>query len=53
MYGFNLNDIREKMPVYRGKTESSPPAGHFYKCHYHTFVMAPETSNTVAKCVLE
>ena len=52
MYGFNLNDIREKMPVYRDKTASSPPVGHFYKGHYHTFVMAPATSNTVAKCVV-
>ena len=52
MYGFTLNDIREKMPVYRDKTASSPPVGHFYKGHYHTFVMAPATSNTVAKCVV-
>ena len=52
MYGVNLNDIREKMPVYRDKTASSPPVGHFYKGYYHTFVMAPATSNTVAKCVL-
>jgi len=52
MYGINLNDIREKMPVYRDKTASSPPVGHFYKGYYHTFVMAPATSNTVAKCVL-
>ena len=52
MYGVNLNDIREKMPVYRDKTASSPPVGHFYKGYYHTFVMAPATSNTVAKCVV-
>ncbi len=52
MYGYNINDIREKMPVYRDKAASSPPVGHFYKGYYHTFVMAPVTSNTVAKCVL-
>jgi len=52
MYGINLNDIRAKMPVYRDKTASSPPVGLFYKGYYHTFVMAPTTSNTVAKCVL-
>ncbi len=52
MYGFNLNDIREKMPVYRDKAASSPPVGLFYSGYYHTFVMAPATSNTVAKCVL-
>lgn len=52
MYGVDLKDIREKMPVYRDKTASSPPVGLFYKGYYHTFVMAPTTSNTVAKCVL-
>ncbi len=52
MYGINLNDIRNKMPVYRDKTASAPPVGLFYKDYYHTFVMAPTTSNTVAKCVL-
>ncbi|MCX7100178.1 MAG: flavoprotein [Methylobacter sp.] len=52
MYGITLEDIRKKMPVYRDKTASAPPVGHFYKGYYHTFVMAPTTSNTVAKCVL-
>jgi flavoprotein len=52
MYGFTLDDIRKKMPVYRDKAASSPPVGHFYKGYYHTFVMAPATSNTIAKCVL-
>lgn len=52
MYGYTLSDIRAKMPVYRDKAASSPPVGHFYKGVYHTFVMAPATSNTIAKCVL-
>jgi len=52
MYGIKLDDVRKKMPVYRDKTASAPPVGHFYKGYYHTFVMAPTTSNTVAKCVL-
>ena len=52
MYHIDISDIRKKFPVYRDKTASSPPVGHFYKGHYHTFVMAPATSNTVAKCVL-
>ena len=52
MYGINLGDIRKKMPIYRDKAASAPPVGHFYKGYYHTFVMAPTTSNTVAKCVL-
>ncbi len=52
MYGIELSDLRNKMPVYRDKTASCPPVGHFYKGYYHTFVLAPATSNTVAKCVL-
>lgn len=52
MYGVDLKDLREKMPVYRDKAASSPPVGLFYSGHYHTFVMAPTTSNTIAKCVL-
>jgi hypothetical protein len=52
MYGISLSDLREKMPVYRDKTASCPPVGLFYKGYYHTFVLAPTTSNTIAKCVL-
>jgi len=52
MYGINLDDLRKRIPVYRDKAASAPPVGHFYKGYYHTFVMAPTTSNTVAKCVL-
>ncbi len=52
MYRIDLHDIRAKFPVYRDKAASAPPVGLFYKGHYHTLVMAPTTSNTVAKCVL-
>jgi dihydromethanopterin reductase (acceptor) len=52
MYGIKLDDVRAKMHVYRDKAASSPPVGLFYKGYYHTFVMAPTTSNTIAKCVL-
>ncbi len=52
MYGIDLKEIKNKMPVYRDKSASSPPVGHFYSGYYHTFVMAPTTSNTIAKCVL-
>src|ERR1700731_3302206 len=31
---------------------SAPPVGGFYYGVYHTLVVAPATSNTVAKCVL-
>lgn len=52
MYGFRLDDLKAKMPVYRDKAASSPPVGLFYKAYYHTLVMAPTTSNTMAKCAL-
>ncbi len=52
MYGADIKEIRSKMPVYRDKAASAPPVGLFYKGYYHTFVMAPTTSNTIAKCVL-
>lgn len=52
MYGISLNEVRDRHSVYRDKAASSPPVGHFYKGFYHTFVMAPTTSNTIAKCVL-
>ncbi|GAB4266340.1 MAG: flavoprotein [Methylomicrobium sp.] len=52
MYGVSLDEVRAKLPVFRDKAASSPPVGRFYTGYYHTFVMAPTTSNTVAKCVL-
>lgn len=52
MYGISLKEVQAKVPVYRDKSASTPPVGLFYKGHYHTFVMAPSTSNTIAKCVL-
>ncbi len=52
MYRIDIKKLRENMPVYRDKAASAPPVGLFYKGYYHTFVMAPTTSNTVAKCVL-
>src|SRR6202041_1993503 len=38
--------------VFRDTTASSPPVGQFYYGGYHTLVVAPATSNTVAKCVV-
>lgn len=52
MYGVNIKDLRDRLPVYRDKAASAPPVGLFYKGYYHTLVMAPTTSNTMAKCVL-
>jgi dihydromethanopterin reductase (acceptor) len=37
--------------VFRDTTASAAPVGFFYYGVYHTLVLAPATSNTVAKCV--
>src|SRR5690349_14955046 len=37
--------------VFRDTTASAAPVGYFYYGVYHTLVLAPATSNTVAKCV--
>ncbi len=46
-YGFEHNVER----VYHDKTASSVPVEFFYYGAYHTVVIAPATSNTVAKMV--
>ena len=52
MYGIHINDLRNRVRIYRDKAASAPPVGLFYKGYYHTLIIAPTTSNTVAKCVL-
>jgi dihydromethanopterin reductase (acceptor) len=37
--------------IFRDTTASSAPVGSFYYGVYHTLIIAPATSNTVAKCV--
>tara|TARA_Y100000996_G_scaffold388848_1_gene348770 strand:- start:43 stop:600 length:558 start_codon:yes stop_codon:yes gene_type:complete len=44
-------DIPEKINIYKDNTASSVPVGQFYRGIYHTLIMAPTSSNTVAKCV--
>lgn len=51
MYRKDLK-LQEGVHIYRDVTASAAPVGNFYKGIYHTLVMAPATSNTVAKCVL-
>jgi flavoprotein len=38
--------------IFRDTTASAAPVGLFYYGVFHTLVLAPATSNTVAKCVL-
>lgn len=37
--------------LFRDTAASAPPVGNFYYGVYHTLVVGPATSNTVAKCV--
>lgn len=37
--------------IYKDTTASAAPVGNFYYNVYHTLIVAPATSNTVAKCV--
>ena len=44
--------LSKDVTVYKDNSASSVTVGKFYKGIYHTLVMAPTSSNTVAKCVL-
>jgi len=37
--------------IYKDRTASAAPVGNFYYGVYHTLILGPATSNTVAKCV--
>lgn len=50
MYKKDLK-LPKEAHIYRDVTASAAPVGLFYKGVYHTLVLAPATSNTVAKCV--
>lgn len=50
-YGYKQEALRERMRIYQDHTASSVPVGFLYDGHYHTLVVGPATSNTVAKCV--
>ena len=43
--------ISETVRIYQDNSASSASVGKFYQGAYHTVVMAPTSSNTVAKCV--
>lgn len=52
MYGYDPKSFVPEGRVYRDRAASSPPVGLFYRGDYHSLVVAPATSNTVAKMVL-
>lgn len=51
-----LRMYKQKLPegtgLFRDRTASAAPVGRFYEGRYHTLVVAPASSNTVAKAVL-
>jgi flavoprotein len=51
MYGYDLKKLMEDIRVYRDTTASAVPVTFLYEGNYHSIVVAPATSNTVAKCV--
>ena len=50
IYKLHIEDLRSRFRVFRDKTASGVPVGMLYDDVYHTVVVAPATSNTVAKC---
>jgi dihydromethanopterin reductase (acceptor) len=49
-YELTLEALRKRFRVFRDKSTSSVPVGMLYEDLYHTVLIAPATSNTVAKC---
>ena len=41
----------KSIKIFKDNIASSVPVGQFYRGIYHTLIMAPTSSNTVAKCV--
>lgn len=51
MYKEEVRDLPAGTRIFKDTTASAAPVGLFYQGLYHTLVLAPATSNTVAKCV--
>src|SRR5215813_12071824 len=51
MYRDDMEKLPKAVRVFKDTTASAAPVGLFYHGVYHTLVLAPATSNTVAKCV--
>jgi dihydromethanopterin reductase (acceptor) len=50
IYKMPIETLKARFRVLRDKTASGVPVGMLYDDIYHTVVVAPATSNTVAKC---
>ena len=51
MYTRERHPFPPQIRLIKDTSASAAPVGRFYKGYYHTLVVAPATSNTVAKCV--
>lgn len=51
MYKKDMDKLPRSVRIFKDTTASAAPVGLFYDGVYHTLVVAPATSNTVAKCV--
>lgn len=51
MYKEDMGKLPKTARVFKDTTASAAPVGLFYHNFYHTLVLAPATSNTIAKCV--
>ena len=52
MYGYDLSTFKPGCKVHRDNTASAVPVMFLYEGDYRMVVLAPATSNTVAKCVV-
>lgn len=52
MYGHSMDKLRQRFRLVLDKTASAVPVGQLYADVWHTVIVAPATSNTVAKCVV-
>ncbi|MEO5734633.1 MAG: flavoprotein [Rubrivivax sp.] len=50
IYKQPVAELKARFRIFRDKTASGVPVGMLYDGVYHTVVVAPATSNTVAKC---
>jgi flavoprotein len=51
MYDLDLPALKERFTIFRDTTASASPVGLFYQGRYDRLIIAPATSNTVAKMV--
>jgi dihydromethanopterin reductase (acceptor) len=52
MYQFDIAELKRSFTVFPDSTASAAPVARFYHDEYGLVVIAPATSNTVAKCAL-